>query len=85
MFCCFYKFMISHVQDKGNSPSGIIQKHISHCTDCRQFLNACRSLGECLTRQAAVSNKRLSGKLSKRILSAIHNQRTEIRKVRMKF
>ncbi len=77
--------MISHVQDKGNSPSGIIQKHISHCTDCRQFLNACRSLGECLTRQAAVSNKRLSGKLSKRILSAIHNQRTEIRKVRMKF
>jgi hypothetical protein len=77
--------MISHVQDKGSLPSGITQKHIRHCTDCRQFLNTCRSLGKSLTRQAAVSNKRLSGKLSKRILSAVHNQRTEIRKVRMKF
>jgi hypothetical protein len=85
MFCWFYKFMISHVQDKGSLPSGITQKHIRHCTDCRQFLNTCRSLGKSLTRQAAVSNKRLSGRLSKHILSVINNQETRIHKMRMKF
>ena len=85
MFCWFFKFMISHVQDGGGSPSGITQKHIRRCADCRQFFNTCYSLGECLTREAAVSNKRLSGRLSEHILSAIHNQGTEIRKVQMKF
>ena len=85
MFCWFYKFMISHVQDRESSPSGLTKKHICHCPDCHQFFNTSRSLGECLTRQAAVSNKRLSGRLSKHILSAVHNQGTEIRKVRIKF
>lgn len=85
MFCWFYKFMISHVQDKDSSPSGIIQKHISHCTDCRQFLNTCRSLGESLTRQASVSNRRLPRRLSENILSAIPNQRIQTHQVRMKF
>lgn len=85
MFCWFFKFMISHVQDGNNSPSPITQKHIRHCADCRRFLNTCRSLGECLTRQAAVSNKRLPRRMSQHVLSAVHNRGTEIHKVRMKF
>jgi len=83
MFCWFYKFMISHVQDKGGSPSGITEKHIRHCEDCRRFLNTCRSLGKSLTHEASVSNKRLPRWMSEHILSAVHNQGTQIHKVRI--
>jgi len=85
MFCWFYKFMISHVQDKGRSPSGITEKHIRYCSDCRQFLNTCRSLNKRLTQEAAVLNKRLPKYLSENILSAVKNHGTQIHKVRMKL
>ena len=83
MFCWFYKFMISHVQDKGGSLSGITEKHVRHCSDCSEFLDACRSLGKSLKRRTAFSNKRLPKRLTENILSAVHNQGTQIHKVRI--
>jgi hypothetical protein len=85
MLCWFYKFIISHVQDKGGSPSGITEKHIRHCSDCRRFFNTCRSLNKRLTQEAAVLNKRLPKRMSQHILSAINDQGTRTHKVRMKF
>jgi hypothetical protein len=85
MFCWFFKFMISHVQDKGGSPSRITEKHILHCSDCRRFFNTCRSLNKRLTQEAAVLNKRLPKRMSQHILSAINDQGTRIHKVRINF
>jgi hypothetical protein len=85
MFCWFYKFMISHVQDGGGSPSGITKKHIRRCEDCRQFYKTCQSLGERLTREAEISCTRLSMRLSEHILRAIPGRCTEAQKVGMKF
>ena len=85
MFCWFFKFMISHVQDGDNSPSGITKRHIRRCEDCHRFLNTCRSLGESLTHEAAASNKLLPKRHSENILSAIHGQRNRIHKVRINF
>ena len=77
MFCWFFRFMISHTQDGDNPPSPIMEKHIRHCADCRRFYTTCQSLGERLTREAAISNKRLAGRLSERILSAMAGRRME--------
>ncbi len=85
MFCWFYKFMISHTLDNGNRPSGITEKHIRRCADCRDFYNTCQSLGESLILDAAISNTRTSKRLSERILRAIPDQRTETHKVGTKL
>lgn len=85
MFCWFYKFMISHTLDNGNRPSGITEKHICHCADCRQFYKTSQSLGESLILDAAISNTRTSKRLSERILRAIPDQRTETHKVGTKL
>ena len=77
--------MISHVQDKDGSPSGITEKHIRHCPDCRRFFNTCRSLNKRLTQEAAVLNKRLPKRMSQHILSAINDQGTRTHKVRINF
>lgn len=85
MFCWFFKFMISHVQDTSGSPSGVTEKHILHCAGCRQFLNTCRSLDKRLTQEVAVLNKRLPKRMSQHILSVINNQGIRIHKVRINF
>lgn len=84
MFCWFYKFMISHVQDEGSSPSGITEKHIRRCADCRQFYKTCQSLGEQLTLEAS-SSTQMSGRLSEHILRAVAGRHTKSYKVGMKF
>ena len=85
MLCWFFRFMISQTVDKDSRPSGITQKHIRYCADCHQFYKSCQSLGERLTREAEISNDRISSRLSEQILSSIHNRGTKIRKVRIKF
>jgi predicted anti-sigma-YlaC factor YlaD len=77
--------MISHTQDGDNPPSPITQKHIRHCADCRRFYKTCQSLGERLKREAAISNKRLTGRLSERILSAMAGRRMEKQNKAVKF
>ena len=85
MFCWLFRFLISHVVDGDNQPSGITGKHIRYCADCRQFYNTCLSLGERLTREAAISNDRTSRPLNEQILSAMSGRRTEKHKVGVKF
>jgi len=85
MFCWFFRLMISHSVDGDKQPSPITQRHIRHCTPCRQFYNTCLSLGERLTQEAAISNDRISRRLSEQILSAMPSRRTEKHKVGVKF
>jgi predicted anti-sigma-YlaC factor YlaD len=79
MLCWFFRFMISHTVDKDSRPSGITEKHIRHCADCRQFYKSCQSLGERLTLEAAASNDGISSRLSEHILMAIPGRRTEVK------
>lgn len=85
MVCWLFRLMISHTADNDNQPSGIIQEHMCHCGDCRDFYKTCQSLGERLTREALISNSRTSNRLNDHILNAIPSRRTETQKVGMKF
>jgi len=85
MFCWFFRLMISHSVDGDNQPSPITQRHIRHCTPCRQFHQTCQSLSEGLRQEAAISNDRISRRLSEQILTAMPSRRTEKHKVGVKL
>ena len=85
MFCRFFKFMISHTLDKGGRPSGITERHILHCVDCRQFYKTCQSLGEGLTREAEIANDKTFRRLNKHVLSAISTRRINTYNVKIKI
>ena len=84
MFCWFHRLMISHAADGNRQLSGIVKKHIRHCANCREFYETCLSLGEDLARQAAISNREVSKRLSKRILMAVPRSGAVIEKVGIK-
>jgi len=85
MFCRFFRFMISHILDKGGQPSGITERHILHCMDCRQFYKTCQSLGERLTREAAIANDKTFRRLNKHVLSAISTRRINTYNIKIKL
>jgi len=85
MFCSIFRLMISHAADGDGRLSGTTEKHIRHCASCREFYKTCLSLGEGLTREAAISNEEISERLSNRILTAMHHRRTEAYKVGVKL
>jgi len=85
MFCWLFKLMISHAVDRNGKLSGTTQKHIGRCAGCREFYQSCLSLGEGLTREAAISNCDVSERLSDRILSVVSGQETKEYKVTVKL
>jgi len=85
MFCWLFRLMISHAADGDSRLSETTEKHIRHCASCREFYETCLSLGQGLTREAAISNEEVSERLSNRILMAMPHRRTEAYKVRMKM
>ena len=85
MFCWFFRFMISRAADGNTNVSEATRRHIRHCASCREFYQTCQSLGERLTREAAISKAQVSRRLSERIVRAVHGRRTEVHKVGMKL
>jgi hypothetical protein len=77
--------MISHSVDGNNQLSGTTQKHTGRCADCREFYQNCLSLAESLTREATISNREISKRLSSRILTALSGQETKDYKVTFKL
>lgn len=85
MFCWFFRFMISRAADGNTNVSEATRRHIRHCADCREFYDTCLSLGEGLTREAAISNQEVSEQLSARVLKGMSCRRTEVHKVEIKL
>jgi hypothetical protein len=56
--------------DQSKHLSGMAQQHVSHCAGCRQFYEACISLGEGLKHEAA-PRRRISEQLSRRVVEAM--------------
>jgi hypothetical protein len=85
MFCWFFRLMISHAADGNSSLSAITQKHVSRCAGCREFHEACLSLGEGLRREAPGLDEEFSSRLHERIASAVPGQRPETYKLVIKW
>jgi len=83
MFCWFFRLMISHTVDADTQPSPITEKHIRHCTSCREFHQTCQSLAEGLRQEAAISNDNVW--FSGRILTVVTCRRSHTYKVGMKL
>ena len=71
--------------DGDSQPSGTTQKHIRHCASCREFYEICLSLGEGLTREAAISNQEVSEQLSARVLKGMSRRRIDTYSVALKM
>jgi len=84
MFCWYFRLMISHAMDRDGHLSIRTQRHVSHCVSCRGFYEGCQLLGEGLRREAAASKCKVSRRLSESILTAIGNQRTEPRTIKLR-
>ncbi len=74
MFCWLYRLMISNAVDGAGGLSAGTRRHIRRCTSCREFHQACLSLGEGLRREAPILNGQSSTRLGKRVMSAISDQ-----------
>ncbi|MHC4461455.1 MAG: hypothetical protein ACYS6W_12165 [Planctomycetota bacterium] len=85
MFCSIFKLMISHAADGDNRLSETTEKHITHCASCREFYETCLSLGEGLTREAAISNEEVSERLSARVPKVMSRRRIDTYTVRLRL
>lgn len=85
MFCWFFRLMISHAADGNNRLSARTQNHIRRCAGCREFHEACLSLGEGLRREAPLPDEQFSRRLHERIVSAVPGQRPETYKLVIKW
>jgi len=78
MFCWFYRLLISHVADDDSASAGLpgaAQRHVNHCTDCRQFRIDCRMLASGLRDEARGMIAGVDHRLSERIICAVHGQK----------
>jgi hypothetical protein len=57
MFCWFYRLTISHSNDVDRPVPKITERHISKCSDCRDFYLACNSIGQALSAEAKLINR----------------------------
>jgi len=85
MFCWLFRLMISHAADGDNRLSPAAEKHIRHCEDCRCFYSTCLSLSERLKSEIVVSDRNLSVRLRKRVLTAMPHQQTKTISFRVKW
>jgi len=85
MFCWLFRLMISHAADGDSRLSETTEKHIRHCASCREFYETCLSLGQGLTREAAISNEEVSERLSARVLKGTSRRRTDTYSVRLRM
>lgn len=85
MFCGLFRLMISQAVDGDNELSGLTNKHIHHCSGCREFYQTCLSLAKGLKREAAIPCAEASEGLSTRILTAIPPRQIETYKVKVKL
>ena len=85
MVCWLFRLMISQTIDKDDQPSGTIQEHVCKCRDCREFYNTCQSLGENLTREAAIANDKTYRRLNRQVIGAISTQRIHTQKPNIKL
>ncbi|MCK4293111.1 MAG: hypothetical protein KAY65_07925 [Planctomycetes bacterium] len=85
MFCWFFRFMISNAADGDGGLSGGTERHIRRCANCREFYEACLSLGEGLRREGAVVNDEFSRRLSERVLAAVPGRRANTYKLTFKW
>ena len=85
MFCWLHKLMISHAQDGNSGLPGITKKHINRCPDCCRFYKMCQSLGESLTREAALVNDKTFRRLNKQVISAVSARRIGTSNIKIKL
>ncbi len=85
MFCSIFRLMISHAVDGDSQLAGTAEKHIRHCASCREFYETCLSLGEGLTREAAISNEEVSERLSARVPKVMSRRRIDTYTVRLRL
>ena len=85
MFCWFFRLLISNAADADSGLSGRTERHIRRCASCREFYEACLSLGEALRREAAVSKDEFAGRLSERVLTAVPGRRAKTYKLTIKW
>ena len=85
MFCWFFRLMISNAVDADNGLSGRTERHTRRCANCREFYEACLSLGKGLRRERAVVNDEFSRRLSERVLAAVPGRRANTYKLTFKW
>jgi len=81
MFCWFFRLRISGAMDGDGALSRAVEKHIRHCTDCREFYDRCVSLADGLKGGAAISDDEIARRLSARIPRAIPYPQVKMQKV----
>lgn len=85
MFCPIFRLMISYAADGDNRLSETTEGHIRHCASCREFYETCLSLGEGLTREAAISNEEVSERLSARVPKVMSRRQIDTYTVRLRL
>lgn len=81
MFCWLSKLQISNAADTDDRLSERTQRHIRRCPSCREFHQACLSLGEGLEREAAMPNDEFAERLSSRVRAAVPSSSTQTYKL----
>jgi predicted anti-sigma-YlaC factor YlaD len=85
MFCWFFRLKISGAMDGDGVLSRAAEKHIRHCANCRGFYNRCILLADGLRGEAAVSNDKISRRLSAHVLRAIPYRQVGVQKVSVRL
>jgi hypothetical protein len=71
MFCSIYKWKISKAMDLGKPTSGMVQKHMSKCSSCREYAQLCTSLKPKFSQDKQAILRDFDPDLNKKIMAAI--------------
>lgn len=71
MFCSLYKWFISQASDSGKPISGLVKRHVRHCTSCREYARFCYSLKGRFAQNKAELLMGFDREIDKKILSAL--------------
>ena len=71
MFCSIYKWFISQALDSGKNVSKSVNRHLHHCSSCREFAAFCGELKERTDKEKSYFLERKEAALNKKIISAL--------------